>query len=303
MTDICIIGGGPAGISSAVYSASRGLKTVVFEKKSVGGILGDVSTVTHYSGIVEGETGASFAERLRRQALEAGVEIRMEEVQSVSLSGDIKKITTEQDTYEAKAVIIAAGTTPRKLGIPGETELAGRGVGMNAAMTAEVYKGKEMFVVGGADGAVKEALYLSKYASNLTIIHFEDQLGAIPEFTEKVKNTDNIEVLLHTRLKAVEGDKKVDALIIEDEHTKEVRTIQSEGCAVYIYAGSEPNSQLFSEIETEDGYFVTNRKQETNLKGVYAAGDICVKQVRQAATAVSDGAVAAINAAAYVKTL
>lgn len=303
MYDICVIGGGPAGISSAIYSASRGLKTVVLEKKSVGGLLGSVSTVTHYSGIIENETGKSFADRLRRQAEAAGVEIRMETVRDAELTGKIKKITTKQNVYEAKAVIIAAGTTKRALGIPGEAELSQKGVGMNASESAKNYEGKEMFVVGGADGAVKEALYLAGFASKLTIIHFEDQLGAIPEFTEKVKKTDNIEVMLHSRLTAVEGTDQAEVLKITDEHTGEVKEIHSPGCAVYIYAGSVPNTEMYPMLETIDGYLVADEKQETNIEGVYAAGDICVKQVRQAATAVSDGAIAGINAAAYVKTV
>lgn len=303
MYDICVIGAGPAGISSAVYAASRGLKTIVLEQEKVGGLLGSVSTVTHYAGILADETGESFSLRLKEQAERAGIEIAMEKVVEADLSGAVKRIVTEGTTYEAKAVIIAAGTTPRKLGIPGEDTFAGRGTGLNPAKDAKKYEGREAFVVGGADGAVKEALFLSKFASKVTIIHFEDTLGAIPEFTEKVKRTANMEVRLHSRLSRIEGEGQADRIVIEDEHTKEQEWIEAPGCAVYIYAGSTPNTSLYPELEKKDGYLVTNEKQETNLPGVYAAGDICVKLVRQAATAVSDGAVAAIWAAAYVRSL
>lgn len=303
MYDICVIGAGPAGISGAVYAASRGLKTIVIEQKAVGGLLGGVSTVTHYAGILADETGESFSRRLKAQAEHAGVEITMEKVVKADLSGEVKRITTEKTTYEAKAVIIAAGTTPRKLGIPGEDTFVGRGTGLNPAKDAKRYEGKEAFVVGGADGAVKEALFLSKFASKVTIIHFEDTLGAIPEFAEKVKQTANMEVRLHSRLIQIEGEEQVDRIVIEDEHTKVQECIESPGCAVFIYAGSTPNTELYPELEQKDGYLVTNEKQETNLPGIYAAGDICVKLVRQAATAVSDGAVAAIQAAAYIRSL
>lgn len=301
MYDICIIGAGPAGISSAVYAASRGLKTIVLEQKEVGGLLGKVSTITHYAGILSQETGESFSKRLREQAEKAGVEIKIAEVKQVDFSSPIKKLKTENRIYEAKAVIVAAGTTPRKLGIEGEEKFQGRGTGLNPAKDAEVYRGKEMFVVGGADGAIKEALFLAKYAKKVTVIHFEDELGAIPEFADKVISSENIDVRLHSRLVEIFGQTTADGVVIEDEYSKKREKLDAPGCAVFIYAGSTPNTQLFSMIEKKEGYLVVNERQETGIPGVYAAGDICVKQVRQAATAVADGAIAAINAAAYIK--
>lgn len=301
MYDICIIGAGPAGISSAIYTASRGLKVLVLEQNKVGGTIGGVSTVTHYAGVLSEETGHTFSKRLKEQAVYCGAKIVMEKVVKVDLLNDIKEIVTENNKYQCKVVIIASGTTPKVLGIEGESEFAGNGTMLNALYDAEKYKGKEMFVVGGADGAVKEALYLSKYAKKLTIIHFEDKLGAISEFTEKIKQKENIQVLLHSRLTRIKGDTNIKELVITDEHTKQETTIKSNGCGIFVYAGSVPNSSIFTDVDTDNGYIITDQQQKTNIDGVFAVGDICKKQIRQIATAVSDGVVAGINAYSFIK--
>lgn len=298
MYDLIVIGAGPAGISAGIYGASRGLKVLILEKNKVGGIIGNVSTVTHYAAIVEPESGDSFAKRMERQALGAGVEIRYENVTGVELAGEVKKVVTSRGSYEAKKLILANGSTPRKLGIPGEAELAGHGIGLNAARDGEKYRGKNIYVVGGADGAVKEALYLARFARELTIIHFEDKLGCIAEFRRKVAETSNIRLRLNSRLQAVSGNGQVDVLEIRSEKDGSVERVEDFGCGVFVYAGTLPNTELYGGLELVDGYIPVNDKMETAIPGVYAAGDIRVKQVRQVATAVSDGAVAAINAAA-----
>lgn len=297
MYDIIIIGAGPAGISAGIYAVSRGKKTLILEQAKVGGLLRKVSTVTHYSGIVEKETGASFAARLEKQALDAGVEIRFETVTEVSLSGETKRVVTAQGSYEAKKIILANGSRGRKLGIPGEEELAGKGMGMNAAKDGEAYAGKNVYVIGGADGAVKEALYLSQLAKKVTIVHFEERLGCIAEFQKKVEKSGNIELKLGSRLHAVYGTERVEALEIARESDGKIERIEDPGCGIFVYAGVIPNTELYAELTLEGGYIPVNEKMETAIPGVYVAGDIRVKQVRQAATAVSDGAVAAINAA------
>lgn len=297
MYEILIIGAGPAGISAGIYAVSRGKKTLVMEKEQVGGIIGKVSTVTHYTALEPDETGATFAARMKDQALRAGVEIAYETVIGVELSGEIKTIHTNKGTYQARRVILANGGTPRKLGIPGEAELAGKGMGMNASRDASIYTGKNIYVVGGADGAVKEALYLASFARRLTLIHFEDHLGCIPEFQQKVAAANNITLRLNSRLHRVYGQEQVERLEIASERDGTVETIEDPGCGIFVYAGVSPNTQQYTELALQDGYIVTNDKMETSVPGVYAAGDIRVKQVRQVATAVADGAVAAINAA------
>lgn len=297
MYDIIIIGAGPAGISAGIYAVSRGKRALILEKGQVGGIIGKVSTVTHYTAIEQKETGASFAARMKAQALQAGVEIVQADVISVTLRGEIKSAVTSQGVYEARRIILANGGTPRKLGIPGEAELAGKGMGMNAARDGAAYAGKHVYVVGGADGAVKEALYLATLAQHVTIIHFEDQLGCIAEFRQKVAAAGNISLRLGSRLHAVHGRDQVERLEIFHERDGSVETVEDPGCGIFVYAGVTPNTALYPELTLEDGYIPTNEKMETAIPGVYAAGDIRVKQVRQVATAVSDGAIAAINAA------
>lgn len=160
MYDIIIIGAGPAGISAGIYAVSRGKRALVLEKSQVGGIIGKVSTVTHYTALQTQETGETFAKRMKEQALSAGVEIAYANVTGVTLRGEVKTVRTDKGTYEAKRIILANGGTPRKLGIPGEAELAAKGMGMNAARDAAAYTARTSTWVGGADGAVKEALYL-----------------------------------------------------------------------------------------------------------------------------------------------
>ena len=256
-----------------------------------------MSTVTHYAGVIPGETGATFAARLKQQAETAGVEILKAEMKKAELIGDKKEIFTDKGVFEAEKVILANGTSPRRLGIPGETELWGKGMGMNAAKDGESYRGKHIYVVGGADGAVKEALYLAKLAAEVTIIHFEDSLGCIAEFREKVKDTPNISLRLHSRLHGVYGTDQVRTLEILDEHTGAIETIEDPGCGIFVYAGTIPNTELYTQLSLENGFIQVNEKMETEIPGVYAAGDIRVKQVRQVSTAVADGTIAAIYAA------
>ncbi|MEG2893008.1 MAG: NAD(P)/FAD-dependent oxidoreductase [Clostridium sp.] len=301
--DVIVVGAGPAGISASIYATSRGLNTLVLEKNQVGGTIRPVSTVTHYSGIQESETGKSFSQRLNNQAINSGANIRFEEVVSIELDKEIKEITTGDNKYQAKAIIIAGGTTPKHIGIPGEEEFIGKGISYCLSDNIEMYRDREVFVVGGADGAIKEALFLSKIASKVTIIHFEEKLGAIAEFTSKVYKTSNITVKLNSRLTAVKGSESIEELEITDVNTGKSEAINSRNSFVFIYAGSTPNSELYPLLNKEKGYIVVNSQMETNIPGVYAVGDISTKQVRQIATAVSDGAIAGIRVAAYIKEL
>lgn len=295
MYDMIIIGAGPAGISAAVYGKSRGKKVLVLEKKQVGGLIGTVSTVTHYIAIVQEESGRTFAERMKEQALGAGVEIRYENVTEVKLTGEIKKVVTDKESYESKTMILANGGSGRMLGIPGEGL---KGVRLNAPKDGLDYKGKNVYVIGGADGAVKEALYLAEIAGKVTIVCVEDELACIQEFKDKTAAHDNIEVMPHTSLTAVYGGEAVEELEFTDNKTGKKQIVKDSECGVFIYAGIVPNTQIYTELKLDGGYIPVDDSMQTEIPGVFAAGDIRVKKVRQVATAVADGAIAGIQAAA-----
>ena len=295
MYDMIVIGAGPAGVSAAVYGKSRGKKVLLLEKNRVGGLIGTVSTVTHYTAIVQEETGGSFAERMKAQALGAGVEIRYEKVTETKLKGKVKKVITDQGTYEARTLILANGGSGRMLGIPGENL---KGVRLNAPKDGPNYKGKNVYVIGGADGAVKEALYLARIAAKVTIVCVEEELACIQEFKDKVVSCNNIEIMPHTSLTAVYGGESVEVLEFTDNKTGKKQSVKDTECGVFVYAGIVPNTQMYTELKLDGGYIPVDCDMQTDIPGVFAAGDICVKKVRQVATAVADGAIAGIQAAA-----
>ena len=295
MYDIIIIGAGPAGIIAAVYGKSRGKKVLVLEKNQVGGLIGTVSTVTHYTAVMKDESGNTFAERMKEQALGAGVEIRYENVTETKLTGEIKKVVTDKESYESKTLILANGGSGRMLGIPGESL---KGVRLNAPKDALKYKGKNVYVIGGADGAVKEALYLAQTAVKVTIVCVEDELVCIQEFKDKVTACNNIEIMPHSSLSAVYGSEALEELEFTDNQTGKKQIVKDTECGVFIYAGIVPNTQMYTELKLDGGYIPVDGSMQTQIPGVFAAGDIRVKKVRQVATAVADGAIAGIEAAA-----
>lgn len=295
MYDMIIIGAGPAGVSAAIYGKSRGKKVLVLEKKQVGGLIGTVSTVTHYTAIVQEESGNTFAERMKKQVLGAGVEIRYENVTETKLTGEIKKVVTDKGSYESKTLILANGGSGRMLGIPGESL---KGVRLNAPKDGLDYKGKNVYVIGGADGAVKEALYLAEIAGKVMIVCVEDELACIQEFKDKVITYDNIEIMPHSSLTAVYGNGAVEELEFTDNRTGKKQIVRDAECGVFVYAGIVPNTLIYTELKLDGGYIPVDESMQTEIPGVFAAGDIRVKKVRQVATAVADGAIAGIQAAA-----
>ena len=300
MYDLIVIGAGPAGVSASVYASSRGMNVLVIEKKSVGGIIGSVSTVSHYTAVMQNETGATFAKRMEEQLLSSGATLAIEEVINVNFKNNIKEVITTNGLYKSKAVIIANGSTAKKLEVHGADKFRGKTFGINAAKTAEIYKGKNMYVIGGADGAVKEALYLSKFAKQVTIVCVEEKLACIQEFRDKVNKSTNIVVCPNCTLTSVTGNEQIEKITLTNLTTNENKEIQDEGAIIYTYVGLIPNTQIYDCLNSENGYLIVNQDMETIIPGVFSVGDICKKSVYQVSTAVSDGTIAGINAFKYL---
>lgn len=308
MYDLIIIGGGPAGLSAGIYGARARLNTLILEKEMAGGQINKTLDVENYPGIPDGHSGMQLAMRMEEQAKAFGAEVKQEMVESVDLKGQVKKIKTNQGEYEALSVIITTGANPKKLGVPGEEEFAGRGVSYCATCDGAFYENADVFVVGGGDSAVEEANFMTKIARKVYLVHRRDELRAAKSLQERVFNNDKIEILWDSVLKEIKGDKLAKEVLIENVKTKEVKSFCStgdnDGLGVFIYVGYIPiTDYLGGQLDLVDGYIKTDGKMQTNLQGVYAAGDIRYEGFKQVVTAVGEGATAAMMAEKYLSDL
>jgi thioredoxin reductase (NADPH) len=303
--DVIIIGEGPAGLSAGLYAARSRLKTLILEKEKVGGQIVTTDEVANYPGSIENATGPSLIKRMVQQAQDFGAEMKFDTVKEVELEGKIKVIKGEKDEYQAKAVIIATGAKPKKIGCPGELELTGRGVSYCATCDAAFFEDLEVFVVGGGDSAVEEALYLTKFARKVTIIHRRDQLRAAKSIQEKAFANEKIHFMWNTVVKEIKGDGIVESMVVENVKTGEVTEIfadEEDGTfGIFVFIGLVPTTELFEgKLEMENGYIITDEDMRTNIPGVFAAGDCRKKSLRQVVTAAADGAIAAVQAEKYI---
>lgn len=294
--DLIIIGGGPAGLSSAIYAGRAKLDTLVIEKGEIGGQITSTSEVVNYPGIKE-ISGAKLGEQMKEQAKEFGAKFLKSEVLSVSLEGDIKEIKTTSGEYKALTVIIATGATPRKLGFSGEKEFTGRGVAYCATCDGEFFTGLDVFVIGAGFAAAEEAIFLTKFAKKVTVIAREPEFTCAKSIAEKVLSNPKIEVKFNSELLKVEGDVVLKKAVFKDNISGDIWEYSSdsqEGFGVFVFVGYKPQSDMFKGIVELDngGYIVTDEDLQTNIEGVFAVGDIRPKKLRQVVTAVSDGAVA-----------
>ncbi len=303
--DLLILGGGPAGLSAAVYAGRAKLKTVILEKGSVGGQAATTSEIVNYTGIRK-TTGPALSDEMKQHAADFGVETIKADVTAVDFSGDVKVVQTLSGDFYARAVIIATGATPKKLGFPGEEEFTGRGVAYCATCDGEFFDGLELFVIGGGYAAAEEALFLTRYASKITMIVRKPHFACAASIADKVLAHKKIEVKFNTELLEVSGDGMIQRArfvnnVSNEEWTYEAK--KEDGTfGVFVFIGNEPKTEVFrGHVEMDEfGYILTNDEMETNVKGVYAAGDLRPKVLRQIVTAVADGAIAATVAQKYV---
>jgi thioredoxin reductase (NADPH) len=299
--DVIIIGGGPAGLSAAIYARRANLDTLLVEKASPGGQILVTATIENYPGGIKGESGADFAARLAEQAKSFGYEEAAGEITRVDFSGEEKTVTVADVEYRGRTVIVATGSVPSLLGVPGEMAYAGRGVSYCATCDGPFFRGLDVYVVGGGESAVEEAMHLSKFAREVTIIHRRDELRATQSTQEKVMKCGNVRFLFDTVVKEIKGEALLNTLVVENVKTGETREIKPhEGdstMGVFIFVGNKPQTEIFEGVlDLEGGYIVTDCDMRTGVPRVYAAGDVRQKELRQLVTAAADGAIAAVTA-------
>jgi thioredoxin reductase (NADPH) len=310
--DLAIIGGGPAGLSAALYAGRAKLDTVIFEKEKMGGQIVTTQEVANVPGSLYNEgstetTGPKLIARMVAQAEEFGTERVMDEIIEVDFSGDIKVLKGNKGEYKARAVIIAAGAFPRKLGVPGEKKLTGKGVSYCATCDGAFFTDLDVFVVGGGYSAAEEGMFLTKFAETVTILVRDDKFNCAPSVVDKVMANEKIEVKFNHEIVEIKGDGLVESAILRNRETgEEYEYFADEEVGtfgIFPFIGFQPDTEIFKgKVELDDwGYIKTDSEMRTNIEGVYAAGDIRPKVLRQVVTASSDGAIAATMAEKYIE--
>ena len=291
--DVVIIGGGPAGYTGALYAARAGLDTALVEKMSIGGQMTLTDEIDNYPGFEKGIDGISLGMKMQESAERFGAKTIFDEVTNVSLDGEIKKLTLTGSDIFAKNVIIAVGAEPRRLNIEGEQQFIGSGVHYCAHCDGRFYKDKKVVVIGGGSSAASDALYLSKLAKSVTLIHRRDTLRAEKIYNQPLKNAENISFIWDSEVCGFIGESKISGVKIKNVKTGELTDIFCDG--VFVSIGREPTTKfLKGKIALDkNGYIIADETTKTSVEGVFAAGDVRTKELRQIVTAVADGAVAA----------
>lgn len=305
--DVVIIGGGPAGLTAALYLARAKYRVVVVEKEKFGGQITITHEVVNYPG-VEKISGAALTEIMRKQAERFGAEFMLTEVEDLDMTGDVKIIKTSRGDLKAFGVLLATGAHPRMVGFKGEMEFRGRGVAYCATCDGEFFTGKKVFVVGGGFAAAEEAVFLTKYASDVTILIRGNDFSCAKSVAEEARNHEKITVLTNTVVEEVFGDHILRGIRYKNKETGEVTEYKSkdgDNIGVFVFAGYAPATSLIKNLAKldEKGYVLTDTSMKTSVEGLYAAGDVCVKALRQVVTAVGDGALAATELEKYASSM
>lgn len=296
--DIIIIGGGCAGVSAAIYSESRGLTTLIIEQEEhLGGLVRKISAITHFLGARNKESGIAFADHMAEQLHDTGIEICQDEIQNIKRYGEAKKLIGAKQEYLGRALIIAAGTTQKELDIHSASGRTDHVISHCAHQDKDKYDTQNLFVVGGSDGAAKEALFLADTAKQVTMIVVEKQLACIASFRKEIERRNNIRVISDSRITKISAAEQLESIEVTNNSTGETSVFHAPNGGIFVYIGSTPNTAWCSGLKLNSGYLVTDSNMQTNVPFVYAVGDIRDKAIRQISTAVSDGTTAAIHAA------
>lgn len=302
--DAIIIGGGPAGLSAAIYMARAKFSVLVIEKEKFGGQITITNEVVNYPGVFK-TSGKELTENMRKQAQSFGAQFLLANVKEINLEPKIKKIVTDKGIYESVGVILATGSSPRKIGFINEEKFQGRGVAYCATCDGEFFTGKNVFVIGGGFAAAEEAIFLTKYARKVHIIVREDDFTCAKSVADKAKAHPQIEISYNTEIIEVNGEAQLKKAVFKNNKTGMKWTYEAneqDTFGVFVFAGYKPATDVFkNQVElSESGNLITDMNQKTNIEGVYGAGDVCVKNLRQVVTAVSDGAIAATSLEKYI---
>jgi thioredoxin reductase (NADPH) len=299
--EVIIIGGGPAGLTAGLYTSRSRLRTLLIETGLFGGQITTTELIENYPGFPQGINGAELSQMMEEQAKRFGLETVNQEVLEVRLEEDWKVVRTHESDYYSEALIISSGTEYRKLGIPGEDAFIGKGVSFCATCDGAFFKDSRIVVVGGGDSAITEALFLTKFSKEVTIIHRRDALRATKIYQERAFANPKIKFLWNSVIQEIKGDKMVQSILVKNVKTNEVKEFQTDG--VFLFVGISPRTQFLKGLVQMDegGYILTNENGETSVKGIFAAGDCRKKLLRQVTTAVGDGATAAFAAEKYLE--
>jgi thioredoxin reductase (NADPH) len=299
--DVIIIGGGPAGMTAGLYTSRARLKTLLIESALFGGQMTTTELIENYPGFPQGVSGDELSRLMEEQARRFGMETISDEVTEAGLEKGLKKVKTYGGEYICRALIICTGTEYRKLGVPGEEEFRGRGISYCATCDGAFFKDSRIIVVGGGDSALTEALFLTKFVKELTIIHRRDALRATKIYQERALNNPKIKFLWNSVVQEIKGDSVVRSVVVKNVKTGEVKEIDTEGA--FLFVGLLPRTQFLKDLVRLDeaGYIIANENCETSVKGIFAAGDCRKKLLRQVSTSVGDGATAAFTAEKYLE--
>lgn len=299
--DLVIIGGGPAGLTAGLYAARARMDVVLLEKATHGGQMLTTFHIENYPGFPDGIGGFELSDFMRKQVDNFGLDIRSADVDGIEKEGDLFKLQTGGETMTSRTIIVATGASPNKLGAPGEERLTGRGVSYCATCDGALYRDKAVAVVGGGDSAVEEALFLTRFASRVHIIHRRDALRAIPLTEERALTNEKITMEWNSIVTEIQGEDEVTGLLLKDVKSGEERTLKVRGA--FIYVGITPQTEFLGDLvdKDEENYIRTDLNMVSSVRGLYAAGDVRSQSIRQVASAVGDGATAAYYVYKYLE--